>query len=113
LAERLRASALNIKAGTYFRMREFKKSVENEEASLAVRRELFGDQQQGILTCVMNIVGSYRELQLPFVAIKFVDDFLKTITKSDSNYEILKTKRNELQRLFPRPGFRQLPKKRR
>lgn len=107
-----RATLLNEMGVVYYAMKNPGKSLEFELASLALRRELFGNEHHNIAISVNNIVSCYLDLGRQFIAIQFLQEFLRSIPKTAPKFDMLKERLRDLQIKFPRPGFRQLPRRR-
>jgi tetratricopeptide (TPR) repeat protein len=93
----------------YLALNEPKKAGEIVENALAIRNELFGEQHPDTIASVINLSEAHLRLGHSHKAFSLLDYHYSRISKNNPMYERLKIRRANI----VRPGFRQLPKKRR
>ena len=87
-------------------------ALRNFEEALEIRRELFGDAHPETVVSVIDCAWSLCHLGRVHAGHQMTEDWLRKTAHGTPQHSRLKETQRDLQRKFPRPGFRQPPRSR-
>lgn len=105
-----RSAILKNMGLAYHEAKDFRPALSCFEESLEIRRELFGDRHPDTVRVAVDFAFTCCRAMQVHKGHQIIEEWQKKITSDHVLHDWFKESRRNLQRQFPRPGFRQRPR---